>query len=172
MPVVFSYVEYSDKHFVYEFCDGNARAAVGEYQRRFPDRRIPSRGVFSRIHQTMRETGCLPSVAVQSESEVVPLINTRENILQMIQRSPRLSTRRTASRFGVSHMQVWRTLHEEDLHPYHDHWVQHLEPADPAERKDLCQWITAHPQLLSVILFTYEASFTRDDTNISRNLHT
>ena len=68
----------------------------------------------------MRETGCLPSVAVQSEREVVPQINTREDILEMVQRSPRLSTRRIASRIGVSRMQVWRTVHEEDLHPYHD----------------------------------------------------
>jgi len=67
MPVVFSHVEYCDMDFVYGFCDGNARAAVEEYQRRFPDRRIPSRSVFSRIHQTMRDTGCLPSVAVRSE---------------------------------------------------------------------------------------------------------
>ena len=93
-------------HFVYGFCDGNARAAVNEYQRRFPDRRIPSRGVFSRIHQTMRETGCLPSVAVQPEREVVRTINTREDILQMVQRSPRLSSRRMTSRIGVSRMQV------------------------------------------------------------------
>ena len=106
MPFVFSHVEYCDMHFVCGFCDGNARAAVDEYQRRFPDRRIPSRGVFSRIHQAMRDTGCLPSVTVRSEREVVPLINTRENILEMVQRSPRLSTRRIASRIGVSRMQV------------------------------------------------------------------
>ena len=42
MPFVFSHVEYCDMHFVYGFCDGNARAAVEEYQRRFPDRMIPS----------------------------------------------------------------------------------------------------------------------------------
>ena len=63
-------------HSVYGFCNGNARVAVDEYHRRFPDRRILSRGVFSHIHQTMRETGCLPSVAVQSEREVV---RTREH---------------------------------------------------------------------------------------------
>ena len=97
MHLVFSHVEYCDKHFVCGFCDGNARAAVDEYQRHFPDRRIPSRGVFSCIHQTMRETGCLLSVAVQSEWEVVPLINTREKILEMVQRSPQLSTHRIAS---------------------------------------------------------------------------
>ena len=69
-------------------------------------------------------------------------------------------------------MQVWRTLHEEDLYPYHDHRLQHLEPEDPAQRMDLCQWITPRPQMLSVILFTDEASFTRDGLNNSRNLHT
>ena len=35
MPFVFSHVEYCDMHFVYGFCDGNARAAVEEYQRPF-----------------------------------------------------------------------------------------------------------------------------------------
>ena len=78
MPFVFSHVEYCDMHFVYGFCNGNARAAVEEYQR------IPSRGVFSRTHQTMCETGCLPSVAVPSERGVVPLINTQENSLEMV----------------------------------------------------------------------------------------
>jgi len=91
MPFVFSHVEYCDMHFVCGFCNGNARVAVDEYQRRFSDRRIPSRGVFSHIHQTMRETGCLPSIAVQSETEVVRTINTRDNILQIVQRSPRLA---------------------------------------------------------------------------------
>jgi len=107
MPFVFSHVEYFDMHFVYGFCNGNAHAAVAEYQRHFPDRRIPSRGVFTHINQTLRDTGCLPSVAVRSEREVVRMINTRENILEMVQGSPCLSTRRMASRIGVSCMQVW-----------------------------------------------------------------
>ena len=90
----------------------------------------------------------------------------------MVQRSPRLSTRRMASRIGVSLMQVWRTLHEEDLYPYHDQSVQHLEPGDHAQRIDFYHLITAHPQLLSVILFTDKASLTRDRINNSRNSHT
>jgi hypothetical protein len=89
MPFVFSNLEYCYMPFVYRFCDGNARAGVDEYQRRFPDRRIQSRGVFSCIHQTMRDTVRLPSVALLSEMEVVRTINTRENILEMVQRSPR-----------------------------------------------------------------------------------
>ena len=130
MLFVFYHVEYCDMHFVYGFCKGNARAAVEEYQRRFSDRRIPSRGVFTRINQTLRDTGCLPSVVLRSEREVVRTINTRENILEMVQRSPRLSTHRMASCIGVSRMQVGRTLHEEDLYPYHDQRVQHLEPGE------------------------------------------
>ena len=71
MPFVFSNVEYCDMNFVYGICNSKARAAVEEYQRRFPDLRIPSRSVFTRIHQTLRDTGSLPSVAVQSEMEVL-----------------------------------------------------------------------------------------------------
>jgi len=56
----------------------------------------------------------------------------------MVQRSPRLSTRRTASSIGVSRMRVVQTLHEENLHPYHDHRLQRLEPGDPAHFMDMC----------------------------------
>ena len=136
--------------FVCGFCDGNACAAVQEYRRRYPERRIPSRGVFTRVQQTLRDYGCLPSVAVLSERESVRPINTRENILEMVQRSPHLSTRRVASRIGASRMQVWRTLLEDDLYPYHDQRVQHLEPGDHVERMDLCHWVTSHPELLSL----------------------
>ena len=66
---------------------------------------------------------------------------------------------------------MWRTLHEEDLYPYHDQRV-HLEPGNHAQRMDMWRWITAHSELLSVILFTGEASFTRDGINNSRNVHT
>ena len=70
------------------------------------------------------------------------------------------------------HEQVLRTLHEEDLYPYHDQTVQHLEPGDNVQRMELCDWIQANPELLGVILFTDEASFTRDAVNNSRNVHT
>jgi len=159
-------------HFEYKFCDDNANAAVVEYQRRYPESRTPTRGVFTRVHQRLRDYGCLPSVAVGSERENVRPINTRENILEMVQRSPRLSTRRVDSRIGVSRTQVWLTLREDDLYPYHDQRVQHLEPGDHAQRMDLSHRIKSHPELLSVILFSDEASFTRDGINNLRNVHT
>jgi hypothetical protein len=105
-------------HFVY----GNSLASVEEYRRRFPDRRIPSRHVFTRIHKALRDNAFFfPGVSVSSERQGVGTINTRENILATVERNPRLSTSRMASRIGgVSHMLVLRALHEEDFYPYHD----------------------------------------------------
>ena len=37
---------------------------------------------------------------------------------------------------------------------------------------ELCHWVKTNPDLLSVILFTDEASFTRDDINNLRNVRT
>ena len=153
MSFLFTHVEYCDMHYVYAYCDGNASAAVNEYRRRYPERRIPSKRIFTRVEQSLRDNGCLPSFALHSERENVQTTNARENILDMVQRSPRLSTRRMASCVGLSRMNVWRTLHEENLYPYHDQRVQHLEPGDHAK---LCHWVNAHPEPLNAILFTDE----------------
>ena len=40
MPFLFTHVEYCDMHYVYGYCDGNASAAVNEYRRRYPERRM------------------------------------------------------------------------------------------------------------------------------------
>jgi hypothetical protein len=55
MPFLFSHVEYCDMHYVYGYCDGNASAAVNEYRRRYPERRIPSKRVFTRVEQALRD---------------------------------------------------------------------------------------------------------------------
>ena len=146
MPFLFTHVEYCDTHYVCGYCDGNASAGVNEYRRRYPERRILSKRVFMRVEQSLCDNGCLPSFALHSEREIVRTINTRENILDMVQRSPRLSTRRMACRVGLSRMNVWRTLHEENLYLYHDQRVQHLEPGDHAKRMDLCHWVNAHSE--------------------------
>jgi len=67
MPFVFSQTKYCDMHFVCGFCGGNTCAAVVEYRRHYPNQKRPLKGVFSSVHLTMPETGCLPSVCVQSD---------------------------------------------------------------------------------------------------------
>jgi hypothetical protein len=64
------------------------------------------------------------------------------------------------------------TRHCVTLVVFYDQTVQHLEPGDHAQRMDLCHWVQAHPELLDVILFIDEASFTLDGVNNSRNAHT
>ena len=50
---------------VYGFCDGNSVQTVAEYQQRFLNRRIPNRRVFTRVYQTLRDTGTLPAFTLQ-----------------------------------------------------------------------------------------------------------
>ena len=69
MSFLFTHAEYCDMHFVYLYGDGNASAAVNEYRRLYPERRIPSKRVFVRVQQTLRDNGCLPSFAVHSERD-------------------------------------------------------------------------------------------------------
>ena len=56
--------------YVYGVCDGNSVNAVAEYQQRFPNRRIPTRRVFTGVYQTLRDTGRLPGVRIAAERDV------------------------------------------------------------------------------------------------------
>ena len=53
-----------DMHYVYGYCDGNASAAVNEYRRRYSERRIPSKRIFTRVEQALRDNGCLPDTGL------------------------------------------------------------------------------------------------------------
>src|SRR5215470_8490081 len=103
----FSYEEYADMHFVYGFCNGNTTAAVEEYRLRYPRRRIPDRRVFTRVHQHLREKGSFPSVNRHAERQVQRNVEDDEHIIDMVQRSPRTSTRRISARLRIPRMSVW-----------------------------------------------------------------
>ncbi|KAK4881346.1 hypothetical protein RN001_004665 [Aquatica leii] len=126
MPSHFSNEEYVDIIYIYGFCDGNARSAVREYERRFPNRRVPNHQTFSFVFQHVRTHGSFPSVSTRSDRPVQLNVNEQENILQMVNRSPGLSTRKISSRTGLPRMSVWQTLYDGLLYPYHIQQVQHL----------------------------------------------
>ena len=171
MPYTFSTEEYADMVFVLCVCDGNARAAAAEYDRRYPNCRIPNPKSISSTFNTLRQTGSLPSVRIQYERNPQHELCEEENILDAVERIPRASTRRLARRFGVSQSMAWRTLHENGLHPYHLQQVQHLQPGDRALRLQFCNWLNGNRQLYRLIMFCDEAQFTRDGVNNSHNLH-
>jgi len=106
MPHIFTNAEYADMMYVYGFCDGSVTAAAEEYRRRFPMRRIPDRRVFYKVFNTLHECGTLPIDHVSSERARKQNTEEQENILDMVQRSPTISTRRLLARIGVSRTHV------------------------------------------------------------------
>jgi hypothetical protein len=66
---------------------------------------------------------------------------------------------------------VWRTLRYDALYPFHQQPVQHLHPGDEAQRLQFCHWLSYNQELLPYILFTDEATFTRNGINNTRNSH-
>ena len=78
--------------YVYGFCDDNSVHAVAEYQRRFSNCRIPTRRAFTRVYQTLRDTGTLSGVRIAAECDVNESIHEEEGIVQMVQSSPCAST--------------------------------------------------------------------------------
>ena len=164
--------EMADMHYIYGLADGNALKAKRLYMERFPNRIVPDRKIFQSIHQRLRETGTLRRSGGPGRPMTVRRVDVEETVLDMIEDEPGTSTRRIAQNLNVSNWTVWKTLKDNLLHPYHIQRVQALLPADFAPRIAFCQWIlhtlVAIPQLLTLILFTDEASFSR---NAIRNFH-
>ena len=95
----------------------------------------------------------------------------QENILDMVQRSSTTSTRRLSARIGVSRTRVWQALHEDGLYPSHPQPVQDVHPGDSAMRLEFCNWLHTNRQLLPLILFTDESTFTHSGINNTSNSH-
>ena len=123
------------------------------------------------VFSTLRECGTLPSLHVSSERARKQNMEEQENILDIVEHSPTTSTRRLSARMCVSRTRVWRTLHEDGLYQFHPQPVQNLHPGDSAMRLEFCHWLRTNRQLLPLILFTDEVTFTRNGINITRNSH-
>ena len=84
MPHIFRNAEYADMMYAYGFCDGSVSAAVEEYRRWFPMRRIPDRWLFYKVFNTLGVCGTLPSAHVSSERARKQNMEGQENILDMV----------------------------------------------------------------------------------------
>jgi hypothetical protein len=171
MHHIFTNAEYAHMLCVYGYCDGSATAAVEEYLLLFHMRRIPDRRVFSKMFNTLRECGTYPSTQDSSERARQHHVEEQEYIFKMVWRSPTTSTRRLSTRLGVSRTRVWRTLRDYGLYSFHPQRVQNLRTGDNAMRLEFCHWLHTNRQFLPLILFTYEATFTRNAINNIRNWH-
>lgn len=128
---------------------------------------MPDKKTFQNTFQALRETGSVP----KANSEREKFNNAQDVVLNAAANNPKTSVRRISTEVGISSAQVWRILHHDGLYPYHLQKVQHLKPQDFPIRLQFCNWLLDNVGILSNIIFTDEASFTRDGINNTRNSH-
>jgi len=172
----FTNQELADMHLAYGATSCNARAAARLYQERYPERQHPGYKKFIAIHRRLSEIGMFKTnMHDTGVAQTVRTVEFEEEVLQRVAEEPSSSTRHIAKAMNTSNASVWRVLHEQQLYPYHFQKVQGLTAADYHPRVQFCQWllhqIAAQPNFLRYVLWTDEASFTRDGIFNSGNSH-
>ncbi|KAJ4431598.1 hypothetical protein ANN_20197 [Periplaneta americana] len=131
---MYSNQELAEIHFMYDKADGNAALARRLYQERYPQRQCPDRKTFVRLHYRLCEYGKFNSPGLGRGRPRSTTPEVQEEILEAVNMTPSISTRRVALQVNVRHATVWRLLKEYQLYPYHLQCVQALSPADyPAQ---------------------------------------
>ncbi|KAJ4426257.1 hypothetical protein ANN_27069 [Periplaneta americana] len=172
---MYSNQELAEIHFMYGKADGNAALARRLYHGRYPQRQCPDRKTFVRLHYRLCEYGKFNSPGLGRGRPRSTTPEVQEEILEAVNMTPSISTRRVALQVNVSHTTIWRLLKEYQLYPYHLQRVQALSPADYPARVKFCQWFLqqcdVNPNFPALVLFTDEAQFTRDGITNFHNQH-
>ncbi|KAJ4430376.1 hypothetical protein ANN_22592 [Periplaneta americana] len=172
---MYSNQELAEIHFMYGKADGSAALARHLYQERYPQRQCPDRKTFVRLHYRLCEYGKFNSPGLVRGRPRSTTPEVQEEILEAVNMTPSISTRRVALQVNVPHTTVWRLLKEYQLYPYHLQRVQALSPADYPARVGFCQWFLqqcgVNPNFPALVLFTEEAQFTRDGITNFHNRH-
>ena len=87
-------------YFVYGFCNDDATDALEEYRQRHPRRG------FTRLHQYLGGKGSFSSVNRRAKPQVQRSVEEKENVIDMLQRSPRRSTRQISARLNIPLMSL------------------------------------------------------------------
>ena len=88
----YSNAEYADILYIYGYCDGNASEARREYERRFPNRRIPDARVFSRTYRLIAETGSVKHKRTNAGAPPNYQPDVEEEIIRHFEENPGTST--------------------------------------------------------------------------------
>ncbi|KAJ4446672.1 hypothetical protein ANN_13369 [Periplaneta americana] len=109
---MYSNQELAEIHFMYGKADGNAALSRRLYQERYPQRQCPDRKTFVRLHYRLCEYGKFncPGLGRGRPRSTTPEI--QEEILEAVNMTPSISTRRVALQVNVPHTTVWRLLKE------------------------------------------------------------
>ncbi|KYN22299.1 hypothetical protein ALC57_05307 [Trachymyrmex cornetzi] len=113
--------EMTDIHFMYGRAKDNASKAARLYHAAYPNHRQPSRRMFSKIYQRLRET----------EQFIPNLVDCGR--LRLVRNSCIQGCKKDHT--------VWNISHDQLLHPCHVQHVQALLPVDLQQRIIFCQWL-------------------------------
>ncbi|KAJ4437984.1 hypothetical protein ANN_13923 [Periplaneta americana] len=109
---MYSNQELAEIHFMYGKADGNAALARRLYQERYPQRQCPDRKTFVRLHYRLCEYGKFNSPGLGRGRPRSTTPEVHEEILEAVNMTPSISTRRVALQVNVPHTTVWILLKE------------------------------------------------------------
>lgn len=172
----FSYSEYTDMLLILGECCGNSQKAVRRYREKFPNRHCPNRRTILAVERRCRETGLMkPKKTNSGRIRTARTVRKEEDVLQILYNNPAVSTRRIALQTNISQSVAWRIAKGQQLYPYHLRQVQEHLPEDSGMRLEFSEWLieqhNINPNFLSNIIFTDEATFTRNGMFNMHNSH-
>jgi hypothetical protein len=126
VETMYSNQELANMHFMYALADDNAVLVRRLYQDRYPGRRCPNRKTFVSIHRRLSEHGNFSRRVANMGRPRSTTPEVEEDILDVVNEIPGISTGRVSMQVGVAHSIVWRVLREQQLYPYHLQCVQTL----------------------------------------------
>ncbi|GLV40842.1 hypothetical protein CBL_10017 [Carabus blaptoides fortunei] len=142
MAINHTYAEQTDMLMVLGYCEENCRRSVRVYNERFLNRRVPNHKTFANIVRRLRETGKFaPITANRGRARTIRTPRVEDEILEIVEENPEVSSRCLALQAGVSKDAAHRVLKEQLLHPYHVQNVQELLPAHTIARLEFCMFI-------------------------------
>ncbi|KAJ4441548.1 hypothetical protein ANN_11404 [Periplaneta americana] len=100
---MYSNQELAEIHFMYGKADGNAALAHRLYQERYPQRQCPDRKTFVRLHYRLCEYGKFNSPGLGRGRPRSTTPEVQEEILEAVNMTPSISTRRQTGDFAASH---------------------------------------------------------------------
>jgi hypothetical protein len=160
---------------MYGLVDGNALKVHHLYREQYPMCRLQDRNTFERIHRRLCEHGNFARTPGTGGRPRSATLQEEEDVLNAVDQSPGVSIRQLGLQRYVPHMMIRRLLREHQLYPYHLQGVQALSFADDPARVTFCQWFLQqcimNPNFTAVVLFTNEATFTRDGIKNLHNQH-
>lgn len=175
MPLHYSRDELVDMLLVFGRADENPYEAARMYAQKYPDRRHPQHGNFSRLIQRVRETGTVDYKKPNFENPPVCHEDIENEVMLQVVEKPHTSTREIANEIGVSQSSVSRIIRKNKFHPYKMIVHQELSDNDFILRQNFSQWslqkIAQNGNFFENVVFTDEATFRNDSIVIRHNMH-